>query len=185
MGMRAEVTCSGDLQEFVKRDKEAPSAYKIAHDELECDHKPDGVVRLAAMVVGNGTTHYKSQCTRCGRVVRAHKKADLTAEQMASAVPWDDDISRRYYSRIGERTQELQEARQREWNRRYGNYLESSRWHQIRQAVLRRDKWTCQGCLSAKATEVHHLTYQRVGAEMLFDLVAICGECHRRLHAGL
>jgi len=37
---------------------------------------------------------------------------------------------------------------------------------------------------SEPATEVHHLTYQHVGHEFLFELVAICRECHTRWHGG-
>ena len=33
-----------------------------------------------------------------------------------------------------------------------------------------------------KATQVHHLTYQHVFAEFAFELVAVCDECHARLH---
>jgi 5-methylcytosine-specific restriction endonuclease McrA len=30
---------------------------------------------------------------------------------------------------------------------------------------------------------VHHLTYQNAGNEFLWELVAICRECHARYHA--
>jgi hypothetical protein len=31
-------------------------------------------------------------------------------------------------------------------------------------------------------SHVHHLNYQRLGDEMLFDLVALCEGCHQKLH---
>lgn len=40
----------------------------------------------------------------------------------------------------------------------------------------------CEGCLERPATQVHHLHYQRVFDECLFDLVAICDRCHAKCH---
>jgi len=51
-------------------------------------------------------------------------------------------------------------------------------------AVLERDLRLCQGCRQRPATQVHHQTYRRVGREMLFDLVAVCDECHDAIHEG-
>ena len=31
-------------------------------------------------------------------------------------------------------------------------------------------------------TQCHHLTYENVGEEFLFELVALCSDCHERLH---
>ena len=33
------------------------------------------------------------------------------------------------------------------------------------------------------AKQVHHTTYANVGHEFLFELVALCPECHNRYHA--
>ena len=49
-------------------------------------------------------------------------------------------------------------------------------------AVLQRAGHICQGCLSAKAEVVHHLTYDHVGDELLYELVALCRACHDRAH---
>lgn len=60
----------------------------------------------------------------------------------------------------------------------YKRYLKSPEWSARRKLVLRRDNRTCQACLTAEATEAHHLTYRHVFNEPLFDLVAICSPCH-------
>ena len=65
---------------------------------------------------------------------------------------------------------------------RYDAYLDSPAWAHRRQLVLRRAGGICEGCGTEPAREVHHLTYQRVGHEMLFDLVAVCADCHRAIH---
>lgn len=41
----------------------------------------------------------------------------------------------------------------------------------------------CEGCGKARATQVHHKTYRNLGDEFLFELVALCDACHKRLRA--
>ena len=69
------------------------------------------------------------------------------------------------------------------WNRNYARYLETSDWQIKRQQVLKRDNYICQGCLTNKATEVHHLTYDNVTDELLFQLVSVCRSCHDKIHS--
>jgi 5-methylcytosine-specific restriction endonuclease McrA len=65
---------------------------------------------------------------------------------------------------------------------RYKQYLQSEAWRRRRELVLRRALGICEGCGQASATEVHHLTYDHVGNEFLWELVAICRDCHERYH---
>lgn len=67
------------------------------------------------------------------------------------------------------------------WWRKYEAYLKSAQWLALRRAVFDRDKGICQACLSGKATEVHHLNYDHVFNEPLFDLVSVCEDCHAKI----
>lgn len=64
----------------------------------------------------------------------------------------------------------------------YADYLRSREWAERREKVMQRARGLCEGCRVRPATEVHHLTYEHVTREFLFELVAICGDCHARLH---
>jgi hypothetical protein len=64
----------------------------------------------------------------------------------------------------------------------YQDYLSSPAWKHRRDLVLWRSRGICEGCQSSKATEVHHLTYEHVGEELLFELVAVCRACHEKIH---
>ena len=65
-------------------------------------------------------------------------------------------------------------------------------WNQTRQCCLQRAGYYCEAMVrNAKgestrcprlATEVHHLTYDRVGRERPEDLMAVCSDHHRALH---
>ena len=56
-------------------------------------------------------------------------------------------------------------------------------WKKKRGKVLERASGICEGCLEKPATQVHHLSYEHVGDEYLFELVAVCDACHDNLHS--
>ena len=64
----------------------------------------------------------------------------------------------------------------------YNEYLKSEKWQQLRHKIFRRCHGVCEGCGDRPAVEVHHLTYERFGDELLFDLVGVCEECHEKVH---
>ncbi len=74
------------------------------------------------------------------------------------------------------------EAKNERWWAWYDSYLKTEKWHAKRRAVIKRAVGICEGCLFAKATQVHHLTYFHVGEELLFELRAVCDDCHERAH---
>lgn len=76
----------------------------------------------------------------------------------------------------------MKEAGDRDWHERYEAYRRTASWQRRRQCVFTRARGTCEVCGVQNAVEVHHLTYERVGQEMLSDLVAVCRACHDKLH---
>ena len=67
-------------------------------------------------------------------------------------------------------------------------YWKSAKWLAKREAVLRRDDYTCQMCEKSidddnvSRLHVHHMTYKNLYNEPLDDLITLCTQCHRRLH---
>lgn len=73
---------------------------------------------------------------------------------------------------------------------RYKEYLKSPKWKAIAEKRLMIDGHTCQGCGSRGTArnplEVHHLSYKYIyhEEERIFeDLVTLCHECHKNIHA--
>lgn len=65
----------------------------------------------------------------------------------------------------------------------YRSYLRTPEWRRTRAAALVR----AGNCCSLDAThtsdlEVHHRTYERLGDELVTDLVVLCRSCHRLHH---
>jgi hypothetical protein len=90
---------------------------------------------------------------------------------------------------------ESAEETQRRLNRilDYEIYLQSAVWREKRGKVMERCGCICEGCGNRRAVQVHHVRYPRgcapgsrrwVALEKLWDLVAVCGECHREVHWG-
>lgn len=78
-------------------------------------------------------------------------------------------------------TPEQREEANRRWWRQYNGYLETPEWARRRAKVFERAGRLCEACRDAPATEVHHLTYDHVFDEPLFDLAAVCHDCHETI----
>lgn len=91
---------------------------------------------------------------------------------------------RAFYNYVSEKKRKHFQDQHDEQKEYYHNvYLKSKEWYNKRIKVLNRDKYVCQACLKNKATQVHHLTYERIYKEPLFDLVSVCDECHNSIHS--
>ena len=64
---------------------------------------------------------------------------------------------------------------------RYGEYLKSPGWRKRRAVVLTLAQGKCCDC-GTQAFQVHHLTYDRIGNELLKDLFPKCRGCHEQDH---
>lgn len=62
----------------------------------------------------------------------------------------------------------------------YTEYLASAAWIQKRGRIMDRDNEQCP--CGSRATQIHHLTYARIGQEHDSDLRAVCDQCHDKIH---
>lgn len=65
---------------------------------------------------------------------------------------------------------------------RYKDYLQTSVWARKRSQVMKRENYLCEGCCDSRATVVHHMTYDHIGQELLYELRALCANCHEKAH---
>ena len=145
----------------------------------ECQHE---IHELRTRRIAGGGIQYVHQCLSCGRAV-----GSAVAHDKVAVLPpyWDEDTARLYDERCRQRRAEREAAFERgrtERRESYQRYLMTAEWQAKRKAVLAREQYVCQGCGTSRATEVHHLSYEHVGRELLYQLVALCGECHRTAH---
>ena len=61
-------------------------------------------------------------------------------------------------------------------------YLNTREWKVKRNRALIQAGSRCQVCASTYRLEVHQRTYQRLGDELLSDLLVLCRSCHQHYH---
>jgi hypothetical protein len=64
----------------------------------------------------------------------------------------------------------------------YQTYLHSEHWINKRKEFYKVNQAICSKCQSTKNLNLHHLTYARLGKELLTDLICLCETCHHDLH---
>lgn len=150
-------------------------AFEAERDAWKCEHEKTDVRGFSA---AHGTI-YAKQCMICGeRVGNWIKKDEAFRLVGQEPAPQDETLADMFVANVDA----VRDAAQAEWWKNYNAYLETAEWKKRRDLVIRRDGNVCRGCLTNRATQVHHLTYEHVGAELLWELVAICDECHALAH---
>lgn len=137
---------------------------------------------------GGGKNHIKKQCQHCGRMIGSAlgkskvNESDLVKFQPNLEATYDAKRKSEYNDLI-QRHIRIQKAQSGEFSKSYKVHLNSDKWRLvIRPKVLKRANGICEGCLERPATQVHHFTYDHLGDEFMFELAALCGPCHDRLH---
>lgn len=128
-------------------------------------------------VKSNGAKYYKYQCLDCYKVGQEVSKFTAKGNEPRIVM-----LNYDTYMRPEARNERSNRA-SAEWWSNYDAYRQTPKWRAKREAVMRRDNNLCQACLSARASDVHHLTYDHLFDEPLFDLIAVCRPCHDRITA--
>jgi len=70
----------------------------------------------------------------------------------------------------------------REHSPQYTAYMASPAWAAFRIAYYRTHARACAACCATRYVELHHVTYERLGAERADDVVPLCLSCHEHVH---
>ncbi len=67
----------------------------------------------------------------------------------------------------------------------YQQYLKTDHWQRTKRAMLKLKPYRkCELCGSREYVfHVHHMSYENIGHEGYMDLVVLCSECHKKVHA--
>ncbi len=129
---------------------------------------------LRRRIVSNGAVQYLQQCLTCGHAASTAQKKSMICN-LDRVRDWDTELETDYWEK--RRTEDLASKRAA-----HAEYLNSPQWRSLRRLVLARSNGKCEGCATGIPTQVHHLTYENWGNEFLWELVAVCEECHGRAH---
>lgn len=159
---------------FTKLVEQAANIAAMNATPAECQHEK---TEVRERQIRGGSVQQIRQCMRCGESVGTPVK------QLGRAKPFDEELRSDYRTMQQTLRDDARRKESNAWWARYHDHINSDDWRQMREKVLRRDGYVCRGCLEAKATEVHHVSYANFGAEFAFELLALCRPCHKRYHA--
>jgi predicted restriction endonuclease len=74
-----------------------------------------------------------------------------------------------------------QATKQTRWNT-YFEYCRSPEFTAWKNRILYKYKYKCQKC-GLKAVSAHHIKYRPWGTEKIQDGLALCWDCHQKMHA--
>ena len=152
----------------------------------ECQHPSH---QLAQVQVAGGALQLRRVCKVCGEPT-GNALSKKSVENWETLPVLDGALAIQYKAkRRDEKHDSLLKLARTQLDERgrftlaYQSYLQSPEWERRRRLVLKRCGEVCEGCGEARATQVHHITYENFGAEFLFELMGLCRSCHERLHA--
>jgi hypothetical protein len=148
---------------------------------------------LVYRISPTGDKRFCYQCLDCDAQVGGYVgSAELSDAETAGAVPFDEAGRKAQYQQGREALHVEQEARRAGRRTAYDDYLQSPEWHLLRQKVFTRaaklhgrdiyGRPYCEGCGERPVEHVHHLTYEHVRRELLWELVGVCTSCHEKAH---
>lgn len=127
----------------------------------------------------DGRIVFGFQCTNCGKF-EPRKKDSFGLNPPTNTV--DLEIVNNFRHRQQEFANAQRDQKKSDWFAWYSDYLKTPQWQSKRLAVLKRDRYLCQGCMSRRASQVHHLSYEHCGNELLWELTSVCDDCHKKIH---
>lgn len=185
---------------FTFNEADFEAEYERTHPHPVCpDTCPHPSTTISRRTYKNGTWSAVRQCDICGKHRQSISKsvappaesmppfdeskegllrAATTAWRMAHSTAWK--LARTKFSEEIHRKLASGELVYTDTSL-FGTYYDSAEWHRTRQRILARDEYACQSC-NERATDVHHLTYARLGCENDLDLIALCRQCHNLVH---
>jgi hypothetical protein len=127
------------------------------------------------------------QCNTCGALARGslpHRIATAETPNVdVAAVKRACEEEQKFWEQRSAAAQAeyraKREAKYAEWLAQHTEYLQTPEWWARRDAVMARANGICEGCLSAPAVHMHHVTYEHWRNELLWELVAVCVDCQR------
>jgi hypothetical protein len=149
----------------------------------ECEHDEEPQIRKKT--TKNGSIQFVKVCIYCGHQFGTpipHKNIDNPEDVTAIGELSAHDYENRRREDWRDQKIAFYEKQHVKISNEYEAYLKSDEWNARREKVFLRADGICEGCGVAKATQVHHLSYENRYNEFLWELVAICNDCHVRAH---
>ena len=178
------------LEQYIEIKKNKNKEISNIYTKYKCEHYEQ---EIREITYSNESKHYVFQCLKCGSNIKGVKKDLVVGRINSFDIAIQENFTNQQTKEIDYITSEydkklklLEDNNKKEQiktDKWYHNeYLKSPEWLIKKNKVLLRSQGICEGCRESEAMVVHHLTYEHIGDEFLFELVALCKECHYKIH---
>lgn len=149
-----------------------------------CEHEKR---EYRSWLTANKQWRIYEQCVDCGKLFRRGISFSAILPRLPKQLPPCDFEAARlfeqsYYGTSGRLAAHYNRYRKTSWWTQYSAYLRSAEWRARSQAAIAAANGVCTYCRERPAVQAHHISYARVGHELLEDLRAICIPCHILQH---
>ena len=130
----------------------------------------------------DGSWWTAAQCRDCGKKLSSlmrMKNSFVPNDQMEEL---DDEAEKRNSTLHNIAWDSFRAKESLEGRLRHARAIDSPHWQVMKMRCWQRCRGVCEGCGGATATQLHHLTYDHLGGEFMFELAYLCNECHKRIH---
>lgn len=177
------------IAEFLPKQNDLKKLEKDLEILKNCHHEK---TKFYYIIKVNGEKAYMELCSLCGERKDKAKvwiKAS-TIPNDATIIKYTDEIKKEFSDKKNILINEINKIKYAiDMSGKYQDYLkylESPEWDEKRRMRLYFNKnnfhGKCEVCGKTEATQCHHMTYERLYNEWIFDLAAVCSSCHERIH---
>jgi len=169
--------------EYEKLEEEIVSFWKCNHENITC-----------VVTMTDGRESIKDVCKLCGHAGGSQSRKKFTQKEQSkmhrTTTSGLIDYRQKHHEKLERLINQQKSIKEdiitnhsESWWEWYKEYLLSPEWKDKRQLVMGRARNVCESCGSNAAKQVHHIAYDHVGNEPLWELKAVCDECHEVLHS--
>jgi hypothetical protein len=167
------LTSPGDLR--ISSNRAGKGLLVIEVDMVNPNECPHPTLERRQRTHANGVVVHGDQCLTCGH----WSENGIKKDRALTDLPWyDEKLRHSFRDQGGFKTTRLGA----DW---YHVYLQSPEWKRRRRMIMERSGGVCEArivCDGSSSVAVHHLSYRYLGFEPLWDLAAVCDECHSFIH---
>ena len=156
-------------------------------EDIKCDNCSSDKIHFVKYEMTNGVKMLRKQCWNCGKLLMQNYKRSLVND--FNLLP---DYDKQARNKCKEKSIEKHEVKmiffnfqsdyfERSYQYYHNIYLKSEEWKTKRDLIMKFYNYTCFDC-AKEATDVHHISYDRIFKEKFSDLIPFCRTCHSKKH---
>lgn len=119
------------------------------------------------------------------QLVKIHRKLFFVKKIKLFPYPTTNEANkylREYFNYIKAISKKIKKEKIKPKKVSYYDYIKSDKWKELTKKFKLFKGSKCEKCLSKNNLQTHHIHYKNLGNESFYDLMLLCGDCHKKEH---